>query len=236
MTYQEFIDNILNTRGRFSCGDEYHERHHIKPKCLGGTNDKENLIDLYAKEHFIAHKLLAEENQTNTSLVQAYGIMAFTKNSDEDRYELTPEEYENARKALSNAMKEKYKNPENHPSYGIHLSEERKKRISEVNKGNKYCLGRVLSQETKDKIGNANRNPSAETRKKMSEAQLARNIKRGNHPQAKKVIKLSDGTIYSCAKDAAEENNINYSTFKNWVQKGKNGFMYYENYLQQQNT
>jgi hypothetical protein len=32
MTYQEFIDNILNTRGRFSCGNEYHERHHIKPK------------------------------------------------------------------------------------------------------------------------------------------------------------------------------------------------------------
>ena len=29
ITYQDFIQNILNTRGRFNCGDEYHERHHI---------------------------------------------------------------------------------------------------------------------------------------------------------------------------------------------------------------
>lgn len=62
MTYKEFIDNILEERGRFSCGEEYHERHHILPKRKGGTDNKENLIDLFAKEHFIAHKLLAEEN------------------------------------------------------------------------------------------------------------------------------------------------------------------------------
>lgn len=55
MTYDNFIQNILLERGRFNCGNEYHERHHILPKCLGGTDDKENLIDLYAKEHFIAH-------------------------------------------------------------------------------------------------------------------------------------------------------------------------------------
>ena len=55
MTYNEFIDNILKSRGRFCCGDEYHERHHIVPKCMGGTNDKENLIDLFAKEHYVAH-------------------------------------------------------------------------------------------------------------------------------------------------------------------------------------
>lgn len=36
MTYDEFIDNILKTRGRFACGDKYYERHHIVPKCCGG--------------------------------------------------------------------------------------------------------------------------------------------------------------------------------------------------------
>ena len=62
MTYNEFIDKIINERGRFNCGNEYHERHHIIPKCLGGTNNKDNLIDLYAKEHFEAHRLLSLEN------------------------------------------------------------------------------------------------------------------------------------------------------------------------------
>ena len=44
-TYKEFINSILESRGRFACGGEYYERHHIIPKCIGGTNDEENLID-----------------------------------------------------------------------------------------------------------------------------------------------------------------------------------------------
>lgn len=32
LTYKQFIDNILQTRGRFNCGEEYHKRHHILPK------------------------------------------------------------------------------------------------------------------------------------------------------------------------------------------------------------
>ena len=98
MNYQEFISNILQTRGRFMSDDEYHERHHIVPKCKGGTDDKENLIDLFAKEHFMAHKLLAEENAGDDQLMCAYAIMAFTKDKNQQRYELSPEEYENARK------------------------------------------------------------------------------------------------------------------------------------------
>ena len=62
MMYREFIDNILQTRGRFNCGDEYHERHHITPKCMSGANDENNLIDLFAREHFEAHRLLALDN------------------------------------------------------------------------------------------------------------------------------------------------------------------------------
>lgn len=98
MIYKEFINNILQTRERFMDTDEYHERHHIVPRCKGGTDEKDNLIDLFAKEHFIAHKLLAEENPDDDQLVYAYGIMAFTKDKNQQRYELSPEEYESARK------------------------------------------------------------------------------------------------------------------------------------------
>lgn len=162
--------------------------------------------------------------------------MAFTHNSSQSqRYSLTPQEYEEARITISNALKEKYKDPTQHPCYGTHLSKKRKAFISQINKGNKYCLGRVLSQETKNKIGNANRNPSIETRTKMSKSQKARNLSGGNNPRAKKVIRLKDLKIYSCAKECAYDNDINYSTFREWVQKSKNGFMYYDTYLQQQN-
>jgi hypothetical protein len=233
MKYIDFINNIIKTRGRFACGEEYHERHHILPKCIGGTNDEENLIDLFAKEHFVAHKLLAEENPDNEKLIHAYAIMSFVSSESNERYQLTPEEYEDARKTFSDMLKKKYRNKENHPSYGTHISEERKKKIDEANKGNKYCVGRKISDETRKKIGDANRNPSDETRKKMSESRKGKRIG-GDNSNAKPVVRLSDNKIYQCAKDAALDNDIKYSTFKSYVQKHKD-FMYYNEWLQQNN-
>lgn len=99
MTYQEFIDNILQIRGRFNCGNEYHECHHIVPKCMGGTNDEENLIDLFAREHFEAHRLLALENQDNDKLTYAWWNMCQCSGSSQKRVIVSPEEYEEARKA-----------------------------------------------------------------------------------------------------------------------------------------
>lgn len=72
ITYQEFINNILETRGRFGIPEqEYKERHHIIPRCMNGRDEEANLIDLYAREHFIAHKLLAIENSDNYQLIYA---------------------------------------------------------------------------------------------------------------------------------------------------------------------
>ena len=234
ITYKDFIDNILNTRGRFSCGEEYHERHHILPKSCGGTNDEDNLIDLFAREHFIAHKLLAEENPNNQKLIYAYMAMSVVSNENKERYKLTPKEYEKARTTFSNMLKNRYKDKENHPSYGTHISEERKRIIGDANRGNKYSVGRVVSEETRKKISEANKNPSKETRKKWSEARKGKGLGASN-PNAKPVIRLSDRKVYGCAKDAATDNNIKYSTFKGCrLQKDKD-FMYYDKWLQQNN-
>lgn len=102
-TYEEFINNILNTRGRFACGDTYHERHHIIPKCMGGGNEEENLIDLFAREHFEAHRLLALEKPDSDKLVYAWNMMCNSKNGD---YQITAEEYETARIAFGKSMSE----------------------------------------------------------------------------------------------------------------------------------
>ena len=150
--YSEFIQNILDTRGRFACGDEYHERHHIVPKCMDGTDDEDNLIDLYAREHFIAHKLLAQENPENDSLTYAWGCMAFPSNSGQNRYELAPEEYEEARIALSEAKK------------GKPRSEETKRKVSEKAKERykdpEFCA--KMKQVAKDRC-------TVEVRRRMSE-------------------------------------------------------------------
>lgn len=43
------------------------------------------------------------------------------------------------------------------PFYGKHHTKETKERLSKIKKGNKNCVGRILSDETKQKIGNANK-------------------------------------------------------------------------------
>lgn len=153
MTYDKFIQNILNTRGRFACLDGYHERHHIIPKCMNGSNSKDNLIDLYAREHFIAHKLLAEENPQNYQLKYAYWNMCQCTGRDgQDKYIPTPEEYEEARIFCHETM-----SGENHPMYGKHHTQESREKMS-ISKKDMYngennpFFGKKHSQENIEKM------------------------------------------------------------------------------------
>ena len=125
LTYQAFIDNILQTHGRFNCGDEYHERHHIVPKCLGGVNDENNLIDLFAREHFEAHRLLAMENPCNSGLQYAWWNMCQIQGNDrQERYIPTAEEFEQDREICSKLSSER-NSGENHPMFGLHHTAQR---------------------------------------------------------------------------------------------------------------
>lgn len=231
MTYNEFIQNILNTRGRFACGGEYHERHHIVPKCMGGTNDKENLIDLYAREHFEAHRLLALENPSNKSLIFAWTCMAFPNSGVQKRCELTPKEYEEARKAISKVLS------------GRKLSEETKKKLSESKKGSKLSVetkeklskslkGRVLSDEHKNKISIANTGKvfsdehkanisKAKKGKPLSESEKAARIKVGEMNRGRKCSEETKAKISAAnkGKHISEETRKKMSE----VKKGKRG-------------
>lgn len=115
MTYEKFINNILTIRGRHGCGDLYYEKHHIIPKCLGGNDEDNNLIDLFAREHFIAHKLLADEYPDNDKLVYAWWCISNVKNEyTSHRYEPTPEEYEESKIAFAKLQSERQSGENNY--------------------------------------------------------------------------------------------------------------------------
>jgi hypothetical protein len=74
MNYKKHYD-LLIERSRNRTLDGYVEKHHIIPKCLGGTDDKENLAILTPEEHFLAHQLLIKLNPGHRGLVYAVQMM-----------------------------------------------------------------------------------------------------------------------------------------------------------------
>lgn len=77
MNYQTIYNKIIaNAITRKNDPIEYYESHHIVPRCLGGSNHSENLVDLTAREHFIAHLCLVKIHPGNGALVRAAVMMA----------------------------------------------------------------------------------------------------------------------------------------------------------------
>ena len=156
MTYDEFISNIIETRGQWNIPEgEYYEIHHIIPKCKGGLPKRpkrkehhENLIWLTGKEHYTAHKLLAEENPDDQDLQLAWLRSAYDK---QGKY-IPAERYEEL-KSISIVFTEEHKNNisinhadvsgSNNPMYG-------KGYLVSGSKNGRY--GKEVTQETRDKI------------------------------------------------------------------------------------
>jgi hypothetical protein len=61
------------------------EIHHIIPKCMGGTDDPSNLIELTFEEHVEAHRQLYLDNPGNLSLKKAYFMMSNTATNSQMR-------------------------------------------------------------------------------------------------------------------------------------------------------
>ncbi len=80
MDYQKIYDNLVQSR-KNRLIDGYVEKHHIIPKCLGGTDDKDNLVILTYREHFIAHWLLVKIHKTHSGINYAFLCM-LRKQSD----------------------------------------------------------------------------------------------------------------------------------------------------------
>ena len=145
LTYDEYINNIIETRGRHGCGDAYRETHHIKPRSVGGNNDTENLVDLFPKEHYEAHRLLALENPDNKSLVFAWHMMSIMNDAHGRQYSLTADEYEEARISYVNMLK-KSSIGENNAFYGKRHSEISKMKMSQSS------IGKRHTDESKQKM------------------------------------------------------------------------------------
>lgn len=79
------------------------ESHHIQPKCMGGTDDKNNLVLLPSKAHFIVHYLLHKAYPKNRKLAHAFAMMGV--NNGKTKRKQTGRLYEESKKARVSALK-----------------------------------------------------------------------------------------------------------------------------------
>jgi hypothetical protein len=78
MNYSKHYKQLIErSKDRIILG--YSEKHHILPRCLGGSDDIANLAVLTAEEHFVAHQLLCKMYPGNYRLTMAAAMMCASR-------------------------------------------------------------------------------------------------------------------------------------------------------------
>lgn len=110
MNYKKHY-NLLIERARNRDLIGYYEKHHIVPRCLGGTDDKANLVCLTPEEHYLAHLLLTKIYLGHFGLIKAAHIMSVHNSVKR----VNNKKYGWLRRNFSKAQKQFYKDKNNHP-------------------------------------------------------------------------------------------------------------------------
>lgn len=162
----------------------YH-KHHIIPRHMGGTDDPSNLISLTIEEHAEAHRLLWLEHGSYYDYIAWQGLSKRMTNEQcrikSVKYALTGRKQSDEHIAKRSAAMKKHHKIHGGTTLGKKLgpaSEERKRKISEANKGHKRRLGSKHSNETKSKMSEAAKNrpllKCPKCGKEMQKANLSR--------------------------------------------------------------
>lgn len=205
--YLSIIDNASNR-----ITDEYCENHHILPKCLGGTNNKENIARLTARQHYICHLLLTRmvSGDARKKMVYAFWILSNRTSNKNSRT------YQSAREAFSTAMKQRKHTEESKRKMsaaqkGHHVSDAQRERLRIVNTGlvrnfsdehranlSKAGKGRIITDEWKAKLSATNKGQGAgrklsdETKAKLSLARRATLARKASFVSEATICKTQD--------------------------------------------
>ena len=186
MDYKRLYDHLVQKslpRGLDkSALSGYYEKHHIRPRCMGGDDTDENFVLFTPREHVIAHRLLCKMYPNSVKLLWAYMMMVnFYKGI------VTSREVERLKIARAEMMS------------GREVSKETREKIREAKLGSKLSqesiakrtskvLGSKRSEQTRANMRDAWDSLTDETKearlKVLAEAQL-------------KAVKAIKGVKYS---------------------------------------
>ena len=113
--YSKWYNNLIRKAQLRGSIQGYKETHHIIPRSFGGDNVKSNVVQLTAREHYIAHALLWKmkfEGIYGSKMAFAFNTF-INKMTTKERgvnhtYTISSRMYETFRKHYSQMLKEKY--------------------------------------------------------------------------------------------------------------------------------
>ena len=145
--YSKWYNNLIHKAQLRGSIQGYKETHHIIPRSFGGDNIKSNVVQLTAREHYIAHALLWKmkfEGIYGSKMAFAFNTF-INKMTTKERgvnhtYTISSRMYETFRKHYSQMLKEKYAK-EGGTFTGRTHSEETKKIIGEKSRLKEFKRG-----------------------------------------------------------------------------------------------
>ena len=233
MNYEKIYNQIVE-RAKNRVLDCYTESHHIIPRCMGGGDEKENLVNLTAREHFICHRLLVQIHPNNNKLKFALWAMCNMKSKRQSRYTPSSRIYESIKIEVIQLISDKKK--------GVKLSEEHKRKTSETLKGRKRpqeVIDKIVKtrkenggwkhlDETKNKIRSNNGMKRQEVRDKLKGREISDETrKKLSDVSVHKRACIIDGVWYESIREASNQLDIKWDMvsdriksksekFKNW--------------------
>ena len=164
--------------------------HHILPRCLGGSDDRSNLVSLTHQEHFLAHCLLHLMFPKHYGLKQAIRLMA-KGNANGTQYQEAKlalsnvEVPEKVRRKLSESTSQLWKDPEyrnrvTESNKGRQRSEETRSRVSEAATVRWETASPEYREKVKQTLSQNAKNMKPETKQKMSDSHRGKKLSPGH--------------------------------------------------------
>ena len=180
MNYEVIYDSLIQKRqtNKISKRDCYCEQHHIVPVSLGGSDEDQNLVNLTAAEHYIAHLLLEritrdKHGANSKQHMSVLNAIFFMSNIERYGKKITSKTYQYLRESYAQMMSEKMTG-EGNPMFGrndqsyaiVQYSHDRK------GKSDAELYGEERAKEIAYLKGATRGKPKSEAHKKKMSASL----------------------------------------------------------------
>lgn len=143
MNYDKIYDLLITkAKTRSICTETYYEKHHIIPRCMGGSDDPDNIVLLLPEEHYLAHQLLIKMTLYKESihwgkLVYSANMMTIGNNRNNKSYGWIKRHLAEikSKKFKGKAQSSEHIESRRNKIKGLKRSDEAKRKISEAKKG-----------------------------------------------------------------------------------------------------